>query len=122
MTEGERFNRMEDQLIDMRLAVSALLETVTQHQRYFDLLRRNSETTNNRFTAIITEIRDIRADMRDMRADMQEMPADMQEMRTDMLQLPSDVREIQLEVRDLQTENSRILDVLQNRNTYLNNS
>lgn len=103
MTEDQnRNNRMEDQLIDMRLAVSALLETVTQHQRNFEVIQRNFETTNNRFERIFTELRDIRSDMREMRADMQEM-------RADMLQMQS-------EVRGLQTENCRILDILQNRN------
>ncbi|OUL29208.1 hypothetical protein BV378_06240 [Nostoc sp. RF31YmG] len=88
MTEDQnRINRMEDQLIDMRLAVSALLETVTQHQRNFEVIQRNFETTNHRFERIFTEIRDI---------------------RTDMLQMQS-------EIRGLQTENSRILDILQNR-------
>ncbi|MBR8837242.1 MAG: hypothetical protein DSM106950_25360 [Stigonema ocellatum SAG 48.90 = DSM 106950] len=87
MTEGDRINRMDSQLIDMPLAVSALLETVTQHQRNFEIIQRNFETTNNRFTAIITEIFDIRVDMQEM----------------------------QSEVRGLQTENRRILDILQNR-------
>jgi chromosome segregation ATPase len=87
MTQDDRINRMENQLIDMRLAVSALLETVTQHQRNFETVQRNFET-------VITEIRDIRLDMQEMRADMQEM---------------------QSEVRGLQTENRRILDILQNR-------
>jgi chromosome segregation ATPase len=95
MTEDQnRINRVEDQLIDMRLAVSALLETVTQHQRNFEIIQRNFETTNHRFERIFTEIRDIRTDM--------------QEMRADMLQMQS-------EIRGLQTENRRILDVLQNR-------
>jgi chromosome segregation ATPase len=101
MTQDDRINRMENQLIDMRLAVSALLETVTQHQRNFETIQRNFETIwstleshNQRFTAIMTEIRDIRLDMREMRVDMQEM---------------------QSEVRGLQTENRRILDILQNR-------
>ncbi len=95
-TEGDRINRMEDQLIDMRLAVSALLETVTQYQRNFETIQRNTQV-------IIAEIRDIRTDM-------QEMRSDMQEMRVDMLQMQS-------EVRGLQTENRRILDILQNRHT-----
>lgn len=82
MSNEERINRMEDQLIDMRLAVSALLETVTQHQRNFEITQRNFETVQN-------EIRDL---------------------RTDML-------EITLEIRGLQTENRRIFDILQNRNT-----
>lgn len=97
MTEDKnRINRMEDQLIDMRLAVSALLETVTQHQRNFETIQRNFETMQRNFDTVSTEIRDIRIDMR--------------EMRTDMLQMQS-------EVRGLQTENRRILDILQNRNS-----
>ncbi|MBE9208926.1 hypothetical protein IQ244_20765 [Nostoc sp. LEGE 06077] len=97
MTEDQnRIPRMENQLIDMRLAVSALLETVTQHQRNFETIQRNFET-------IITEMREMQTDIRDIRTDMREM-------RSDMLQMQS-------EVRGLQTENRRILDILQNRNT-----
>ncbi len=106
MTENNRMDRMEDQLIDMRLAVSALLETVTQHQRNFETIQRNFETTNNRFVAVVSEIKDIRTDMQQMRADMQQM-------RADMLQMQS-------EVKGLQTENSRILDILQNLHTDRN--
>ncbi|MBW4567079.1 MAG: hypothetical protein KME31_03360 [Tolypothrix carrinoi HA7290-LM1] len=89
MTEGDRINRMEDQLIDMRLAVSALLETVTQHQRNFETIQRNFQTMQGNFDTVVAEIRDI---------------------RIEMLQMQS-------EIRGLQTENSRILDILQNRNT-----
>ncbi|MDF5732867.1 MAG: hypothetical protein PUP92_33955 [Rhizonema sp. PD38] len=80
----------------MRLAVSAFLENAVVYQHKFETSQRNfetiqcsTETNNTRFTAIVTEIRHIRADMLQM----------------------------QLEVRGLQTENRRILDVLQNRNT-----
>ncbi|WP_413172342.1 hypothetical protein [Anabaena azotica] len=78
---------MENQLIDMRLAVSALLETAAVHQRNFDTIQRN-------FEMVIAEIRD---------------------MRSDMVQMQSEIREIQMDVRGLQTENRRILDILQNR-------
>jgi uncharacterized phage infection (PIP) family protein YhgE len=88
MTEGDRINRMEDHLIDMRLAVSALLETVTQHQHNFETIQRNFETMQRNFDTVVAEIRDI---------------------RIEMLQMQS-------EIRGLQTENSRILDILQNRN------
>ena len=83
----DRLNRLEDQMIDMRLAVSALLETVTQHQRNFETIQRN-------FERISIEIRDMKIEIRDL--------------RTDTLQ-------IQSEVRGLQTENRRILDILQDR-------
>ena len=89
MNNSERINRVEDQLIDIRSAVSALLDTVTLHQRNFETIQRNFETVQN-------EIRDL---------------------REDMLEIKSEIRDIQLDVRGLQTENRRILDILQNRNT-----
>jgi septation ring formation regulator EzrA len=63
MTQDDRINRMDMQLIDMRLAVSALVETVTQHQRNFETVQRNFET-------VITEIRDIRLDMQEMQSEV----------------------------------------------------
>lgn len=95
MSNSERMNRMEDQLIDMRLAVSALLETVTQHQRNFEITQRNFETVQN-------EIRDLRADML--------------EVKTEIRDIQLEIRDIKSDVRGLQTENRRILDILQNRN------
>lgn len=87
MTHDDRLNRLEDQMIDMRLAVSALLETVTQHQRNFETIQRNFEVTQRNMDTLMTEIRDIRTDMREM----------------------------QLEIRGLQTDNRRILDSLTQR-------
>ncbi len=80
MSQEKRMEKMEDQLIDMRLAVSSLIETSIQHQRNFETIQRNFET-------IMGEMRDIR----------------------------SEIKDIQLDVRGLQIENSRILDILQNR-------
>ena len=71
MTESNRIDRMEYHLIDMRLAVTALLETVTHHQRNFETIQRNLESNNNRFTIIMTEIRDIRSNMQKMQVNMQ---------------------------------------------------
>lgn len=62
MTEGDRINRMEDHLIDMRLAVSALLETVTQHQRNFETIQGNFQTMQRNFDTVVTEIKDIRVE------------------------------------------------------------
>lgn len=87
MTNDDRLNRLENQMIDIRLAVSALLETVTQHQRNFETIQRNFELTQRNIDSLVTEIRDIRADTREMQA----------------------------EVRGLQVENRRILDILQQR-------
>ncbi|MCH4905119.1 hypothetical protein GSN00_12200 [Cylindrospermopsis raciborskii CHAB3438] len=77
---------MENQLIDIRLAVSALLETVAIHQRNFEVMQRN-------FDSVVIEMREMQSEIREMQ---------------------SEVREIQLDVRGLQTENRRILDILQN--------
>jgi chromosome segregation ATPase len=85
MTNEDRFGRLENQVIDIRVAVSTLIETTELHQRNFEVL--------------VTEIREIRADMREIRSDMREIRSDM--------------REMQAEVTGLQTENRRILDVLQ---------
>ncbi len=81
----DRINKFEDQMIDMRLAVSAMLDTVSQHQMNFE--------------RIAIEIREMRSDMREMQVEIRE--------------IRDDTREIQLEVRGLQTENRRILDILQ---------
>lgn len=82
MSNEERINRMEDQLIDMRYSVSALLDTVTLHQRNFDTTQRNFEN-----------------------------------MQRQILNLTENMVEIKTDIRGLQTENRRILDILQNRNT-----
>ncbi|BAZ91037.1 hypothetical protein NIES932_25430 [Raphidiopsis curvata NIES-932] len=86
MSNQERMDNMENQLIDIRLAVSALLETVAIHQRNFEVMQRN-------FDSVVTEMR---------------------EMQSEIREIQSEVREIQLDVRGLQTENRRILDILQN--------
>ncbi len=86
MSNQERMDSMENQLIDIRLAVSALLETVAIHQRNFEVMQRN-------FDSVVTEMR---------------------EMQSEIREIQSEVREIQLDVRGLQTENRRILDILQN--------
>jgi tryptophan 2,3-dioxygenase len=87
MTNDNHLDQMENHLIDMRLAVSVLLETVTQHQRNFETIQRNFEVMQRNFGLVMTEIRDIRVDMRDMQA----------------------------EIRGLQTENRRTLDILQGK-------
>jgi chromosome segregation ATPase len=93
-TNDERLDRVEDHMIDMRLAVSALLETVTQHQRNFETIQRNFET---------------------LTTEMREMRSDMQEMRSDMRDFQSQMHTMQSEIRGLQTENNRILEILERR-------
>ncbi|MDF5722188.1 MAG: hypothetical protein PUP91_17215 [Rhizonema sp. PD37] len=53
--------RREDQLIDLRLAVSAFLENAVVYQHNFETSQRNFQAMNDRFTVMITEIQDIRA-------------------------------------------------------------
>ncbi len=59
MSNQERIDTMESQLIDMRLAVIALLETAAVHQR-------NSDT-------LVMEIRNMRADMVQMQSGIREI-------------------------------------------------
>ncbi|NJL46024.1 MAG: hypothetical protein HC922_10555 [Leptolyngbyaceae cyanobacterium SM2_3_12] len=56
MAHDERLSRIEEQVIDTRLEVSALLDTGTPFQHNFE--------------ALTAEIRDIRTDMRDMQAEI----------------------------------------------------
>ena len=86
MSNQERMDNMENQLIDIRLAVSALLETSVIYQRNFEVMQRN-------FDNVVVEMR---------------------QMQSEIREIQSEVREIQLDVRGLQTENRRILDILQN--------
>lgn len=69
MTESNRMDRRENQLIDMRLVVSAFLETVTYHQHNFERMQRNFESNNNKLTVLMTEIRNIRADTQAIQTD-----------------------------------------------------
>lgn len=61
--EGDRINNKEHQFIDMRLAVSRLLENTVVYQHKFEIHQRNFEAMNDKFLSTITEIKDIRADM-----------------------------------------------------------
>lgn len=95
MNSEERINRMEDQLIDTRLAVSGVLDTIAQHQqnfetaqRNFEVMQRNFEATNNRIDTVVTRFDTIMSEIRDIKTD----------------------------IRGLQIENRRILDILQNQN------
>lgn len=87
MTNDDRLNRVESDVIDLKLAVSALLEAVKRHQLNFETSQRN-------FERLYTEIRDLRTDTRTIQAE---------------------IRDIQTDIRGLQTENRRILDILQHR-------
>ena len=101
MNHDQRLDQVENQMIDMRLAISALLEAVNLHQAYH-------ETTQQNFGTVMSELRDIRLDMRDMQSDIRTMQSDIRTMQ-------SDIHTMQLEIRGLQTENHRILEFLEGR-------
>lgn len=86
MTESSnmpnRVERLENETIDLKVAVSALISTTEVHQR-------NIETMNRNIDAML-----------------QLMTQSLQRMEV-----------MELDIRGLQTENRRILDILQNRNT-----
>ncbi|MEG4345992.1 hypothetical protein QUB70_22325 [Microcoleus sp. A003_D6] len=84
-----RVDRLENDAIDLKVAVSALISTTEIHQR-------NIETMN----------RNIEAHQRNIDAMLQLMTQSLQRMEV-----------MELDIRGLQTENRRILDVLQQRNT-----
>jgi len=93
MTEASdlpsRVDRIENDTIDIKVAISALISTTEIHQRNIETMNRNIE------------------------AMFQIMTQSLQRMEI----MESDIREIQTDIRGLQTENRRILDILQQRNT-----
>ncbi|MEG4345991.1 hypothetical protein QUB70_22320 [Microcoleus sp. A003_D6] len=77
-----RVDRLENDAIDLKVAVSALISTTEIHQR------------------------NIEANQRNIDAMLQLMTQSLQRMEV-----------VELDIRGLQTENRRILDILQHRNT-----
>ena len=84
----QRVNLLEDRQIDLRLAVSSLIETVNLHQANFEAMQR-------------------RAEQREM-----EMDRKFEIFVTALQAMQSEIKEVQSEVRGLQAENRRILDYL----------
>jgi phage-related tail protein len=100
MTESSnlpnRVDRLENDTIDLKVAVSALISTTEVHQRNIETISRNIETMN----------RQMETTNRNIDAMLQLMTQSLQRMEV-----------MELDIRGLQTENRRILDILQNRNT-----
>jgi chromosome segregation ATPase len=93
-----RVNKLEDDVIDLKLAVSSLIEVVNRHQNNFETAQRNFEIMQR---SIDARQRDIEANQRDIEANQRNievMVSEMQEMRQ--------------EIRGLQIENRRMLDYL----------
>jgi len=100
MTESSnipnRVDRLENDMIDIKVAVSALISTTEVHQRNIETISRNIETMN----------RNMETTNRNIDAMLQLMTQSLQRMEV-----------VELDIRGLQTENRRILDILQHRNT-----
>ncbi|MCW6048968.1 hypothetical protein K4039_02465 [Lyngbya sp. CCAP 1446/10] len=93
MTESSnipnRVDRLENDAIDIKVAVSALISTTEVHQRNIETMNRNIEIQQRNIDAML-----------------QLMTQSLQRMEM-----------VELDIRGLQTENRRILDILQHRNT-----
>ncbi len=85
---SNRVERIENDMIDIKMAVSALLSTVEIHQRDMEVFRANADRTNQNIEAML-----------------QIISQSLQRMEL-----------IESDIRGLQTENRRILDILQQRN------
>ncbi|MEG3884199.1 hypothetical protein QT971_08300, partial [Microcoleus sp. herbarium19] len=81
--------RLENDAIDLKVAVSALISTTEVHQRNIEIMNRNIEIQQRNIDAML-----------------QLMTQSLQRMEV-----------VELDIRGLQTENRRILDILQQRNT-----
>ncbi|NJK74592.1 MAG: hypothetical protein HC786_00100 [Richelia sp. CSU_2_1] len=91
-----RVDRLENDVIDIKVAVSALISTTEVHQRNFETINRNIEIQQ----------RNIETQQRNIEAMLQLMTQSLERMEV-----------MESEIRGLQTENRRILDILQQRNT-----
>lgn len=93
---SNRVDRLENESIDIKMAVSALLTTVEIHQRDMETFRGSIDRTNQ----------NLERTNRNVEAILQIMSQSLERMEA-----------MESDIRGLQTENRRILDVLQQRNT-----
>jgi predicted nucleic acid-binding Zn-ribbon protein len=129
MSNRERINRADDQLIDMRIAVSALLERSTRCQCKFAASQLNFETVKDmsneeRINRMEDQLIDMRLAVSALldtvtlhQRNFDTTQRNIETMQREILNLAVNMVEIKSEIRGLQTENRRILDILQNRNT-----
>ena len=98
-----RVDRLENDAIDIKVAVSALISTTEIHQRNIETMNRNIETMNRNIEIHQGNIETMNHNIEAM---LQLMTQSLQRMEV-----------VELDIRGLQTENRRILDVLQQRYT-----
>jgi hypothetical protein len=70
---GQRVNRLEDRQIDLRLAVSSLIETVNLHQANFEAMQRRAEQReiemDRKFEIFVTALQAIQSEVRGLQAE-----------------------------------------------------
>jgi hypothetical protein len=93
---SQRVDLLENDSIDLKMAVSALLSTVEIHQRDMEVFRINADRTH----------RGLERTNQNVEAMLQVMSQSLERMEI-----------MELDIRGLQTENRRILDILQQRNS-----
>ena len=91
-----RVDRLENDAIDIKVAVSALISTTEIHQRNIETMNRNIEIHQG---------------------NIETMNHNIDAMLQLMIQSLQRMEVVELDIRGLQTENRRILDVLQQRHT-----
>ena len=91
ITLDQRVSRLEDRQIDLRMAVSSLVDTVNLHQTNFETMQRNIELILLR---------------------MQTTQSEIKEMQSEIKEMQSEIKEMQVDIKGLQAENRRILDYL----------
>ena len=102
----QRVDRLENREIDLRMAVSALVETVNLHQANFEAMQRNIEAMNRQSEQ--------RARETDRKFEVFVEAIQQQARETDRKfeAIVEAIQVMQSEIRGLQTENRRILDHL----------
>ena len=91
----QRVDRLENREIDLRMAVSAMIDTVNLHQANFEAMQRNME-----------------AMQRNMEAMNRQSEQRARETDRKFEVIVQAIQTMQSEIRGLQTENRRILDHL----------
>ena len=83
-----RLSRLENDVIDLKLATSSLIETVNIHQRNFELmiaeLQRDRTETKSQMNTILAEMQRDRSQVQ-ARLDLQEQRFDLQEQQVNIL-------------------------------------
>ncbi|BAU14196.1 hypothetical protein LEP3755_47410 [Leptolyngbya sp. NIES-3755] len=129
MSDDDRFNQMENrvdraenQIIDLRLAVSAMIEHGNQMQENFRVvaseiqtLRSISSDVLSQILSLQTQVLTIQTQMIEMRSQSIEMQSQMVEMRSQSIEMQSQMVEMQSQIRDLHSSNNQILNEMQRR-------